>query len=1015
MRNDGHPDLEQPVEPEHDSSEFAPGSDSVPTPVDPSYDERLATFERDIEDLKAEWEPFLADHVPEAPQTRSVRELEEFDFRSERASDRQDFDLVLEGEGDWERVALPDYRGPVGDWTGFYRTEFDYDTPAADRVYLRFEAVDYVATVYLNGRCVATHEGFFAPFEVDVTDHLRETGNRLLVEVENKVPIDPGGPDAPDYDGEKLFADAGLGWDDPEIGWHQHTAGAGIRGAVTLEERPSVHVADAFVRTCSDGAVEARIEVRNATDEPIDTDIDLTVYPRNFDGDPVDCGVHSTATADPGGNEYRIRLNADPLRGWSPDKPWMYALRIDLPGDGRPVDTYDVDFGVRRLEMETDGTPKGRLSLDGEPLALRGVNCPEHLAKAAFDGEEDQIVEDLLIAKYANANFLRLTQRPLPEVVYEYCDRLGLLTQTDLPLSGGLRRGKFVQGVDQAAEMERLIRGHPSAAMVSFVNEPQGTEPRGLEHRRLDREEFGRFVDAATAAVRLRNPDRIVKPGSGSVYPLASWLPPVEGLPDFHTYTMWYYGGHLGPLHAGELPTVTKRGWMTGVGEYGAEGLDSLELMRSRYPDDWLPADPDDSWAPDRIAQCQTYEQHVLWYDEPDTLSGWIEASQRHQARMVRTMTDAFRRRADRVVSIAVYFLIDAWPAGWMKALVDANRTPKRGYFALKDSFKPRRVNLRTDRGSLYAGETAEIDAWLLNDRPTPLEDYEIRVSVRMNGDELERYVASTVGVDGVASERSAVLRFEIPEVTDREAVHVDAGLYDADGALVDSEREIVEAFARPDPSDAVAVKFLGDEPPTFSEAGIEVSMYDGGTFETLLVESPAAFERYREAVLEGVADGGRAIFLPTGGEGEWELDGTTVSTRPVAGFELTEPHHEEMPEFESGLPFVARNEDEPETAAFERDDFGFWYNGEADRRDLLTDTVLEGDDLVSLLYTWETDGSDAADTAKRSGSKTRLPVVARRAHGDGSLVFCELRLDGRVGNEPVLDRFLRALVTTSV
>mgnify|MGYP000350869281 CR=1 FL=1 len=213
----------------------------------------------------------------------------------------------------------------------------------------------------------------------------------------------------------------------------------------------------------------------------------------------------------------------------------------------------------------------------------------------------------------------------------------------------------------------------------------------------------------------------------------------------------------------------------------------------------------------------------------------------------------------------------------------------------------------------------------------------------------------------------------------------------------------------------AVAVKFLGDEPPTFSEAGIEVSMYDGGTFETLLVESPAAFERYREAVLEGVADGGRAIFLPTGGEGEWELDGTTVSTRPVAGFELTEPHHEEMPEFESGLPFVARNEDEPETAAFERDDFGFWYNGEADRRDLLTDTVLEGDDLVSLLYTWETDGSDAADTAKRSGSKTRLPVVARRAHGDGSLVFCELRLDGRVGNEPVLDRFLRALVTTSV
>ncbi|UUZ85138.1 hypothetical protein LJK88_17100 [Paenibacillus sp. P26] len=99
---------------------------------------------------------------------------------------------MLEGAGHWETVSVPDFRGPTGEagrWTGFYRSEFEYkDAAEGKRVYLVFKGVDYKATVYLNRKCLGDHEGFFAPFEFDVTDVLQEH-NTLVVEVSNDYPM----------------------------------------------------------------------------------------------------------------------------------------------------------------------------------------------------------------------------------------------------------------------------------------------------------------------------------------------------------------------------------------------------------------------------------------------------------------------------------------------------------------------------------------------------------------------------------------------------------------------------------------------------------------------------------------------------------------------------------------------------------------------------------------------------------------------------------------------------------
>ena len=61
----------------------------------------------------------------------------------------------------------------------------------------------------------------------------------------------------------------------------------------------------------------------------------------------------------------------------------------------------------------------------------------------------------------------------------------------------------------------------------------------------------------------------------------------------------------------------------------------------------------------------------------------WIEATQAHQAFSAKIMTECFRRDP-KMISTAIHLFIDAWPAGWMKSIMDCERNPKPAYFACR-------------------------------------------------------------------------------------------------------------------------------------------------------------------------------------------------------------------------------------------------------------------------------------------------------------------------------------------
>ena len=128
--------------------------------------------------------------------------------------------------------------------------------------------------------------------------------------------------------------------------------------------------------------------------------------------------------------------------------------------------------------------------------------------------------------------------------------------------------------------MERLVRGHPCNIMVTYINEPF-PGGCGKPHRHLTRAEMESFFAAADQAVRLANPDRVIKAVDGD------YDPPGPGLPDNHCYCGWY-NGHGVEIWAGCTRASGSRSSPAGCygcGEFGAEGLDPVERHAPPLPE----------------------------------------------------------------------------------------------------------------------------------------------------------------------------------------------------------------------------------------------------------------------------------------------------------------------------------------------------------------------------------------------------------------------------------------------
>jgi len=948
----------------------------------------------ELDRFRTRYMPFTADLAPAIPDTRITVPITSMAWRLATADDLQDFLHAQNGKGEWKTVAIPHYDGPVGMATTYYRTTFTVTQAMLDvgAIFTDFKGVDYKARVFVNGTFVGDHEGFFAPFAFDCTAHVRLGENVLLVQVDNDFVMHNFSSNR----GDKIYAFTGLGFDNPDQGWVCCPPGMGIYQPVAIEARPRLQVHDIFVRPQPEkSGAEAWIEVRNCDINEPNITLELAVYGQNFQhtvftGALTDGaqklaldGTKPTFSKDSpkvskGLNYFRIPFIIPEFRWWNPTEPWLYQIQVTLrDAKGKVLDVRKRQFGMRSFTMDTTSTPKGRLFLNGQTVRLRGANTMGFEQQSVIRGDFDRLRDDILLAKVSNMNFLRITQRPVQDEVYEWCDRLGLMTQTDLPLCWVLRRSQFAEAVRQAEEMERLVRAHPCNIMVTYINEPQ-RNGWGHPTRNLSRKELETFFTAADQVVLLSNPDRVIKAIDGDSEP------PGPGLPDHHLYGGWYNGGgHLGRTLQGYWSHV-KPGWLYACGEFGVEGLDSAETMRRRYPAKWLPATPEDekTWTSAKILHSQTEKMHRMWFDSQTTLAGWSEASQAHQAQIIRLQTEAFRRDR-RLVSFAVHLFIDAWPAGWLKTIMDVDRNPKPAFYVYRDALTPVAANLYSPIKGLFSGEMTRVAAWICNDRPQAVSGARIRYQIECQGKILRSgSAAATIAADD--SNFQGWIACEAPVVNERTELTVRLALEDAAGSLLHDTTQRFDVFPVLSPLPKVDVLVIGAKNGKAAKLAQELGLnpvFAGAPAGLILCDDPKALAASAADLTAAVRAGARVVCV------EWPL-----GTHALAGDSVTIEGCAD-----GARLFVSRATGHPLVAGFAPEDFKFWYHaGEKGIRPHLASLFANPGGWTPVLLSgqWE---------------KTALAAAEKR-DGQGSWVICQVQLQGRLDGNPVARLFAQRL-----
>ena len=950
-----------------------------------------AGLERELDRLEKHYAPYLRELAPPLPCARRRVPLDTWDWR--RDDDLAGFAELDADGGAWETVRIPHFGGPLGRARNWYRKEIKVGRGwlKSGRPWLVLRGVDYRCKVYVNGACAGSHEGAFAPVQLDLSRWLRAGVNRILVEVENDFVSLGNASWGSALDGSKLYAATGPGFDDPHQGWRHCPPGMGMWQEAFLETRPDPHIASAFVRCLDHAKGEAELRVQIFRSAPLKEKVRLSavVHGLNHSVPPVTFELAPEPPAGLDFTDYTLRFTVSDPKAWTPETPWLYRCDIELNGDNAR-DVQSCEFGLRTFVLDRTRKPLFRPLLNGREIRLRGANTMGFEQLRVMKGDRPGLIRDLLTAKACNMNFLRLTQRPVQTEVYAACDRLGILIQTDFPLFAQMPRFQWPEAVRQCGEMERLVRPHPCVVMVTFINEPFPPSWSPDAHlRHCTRPELEAFFSAASMWIRILNPDRQIKPIDGD------YNPPGPGMPDYHCYSTWYlnHGTAVGRIIRGEwLPAPPDT--MIGCGEFGGEGLDRPELMMRHFPKEWLPQSPeeDERWTPNQTrvpgwaSLPEAGDFHYLWFETPKTMRGWSEAAQAHHEWAVRIMAEAIRRQ-DRIASCAVHLLIDAFPSSMMFSLVDFERVPKPAFFSLREIYAPLALSWRSDRTTYFSGEPLAEELWLSDDTGNPPRDAEVRWRLIIGG-KVAAAQSLKAAPKPLRSVPVGLLASRLPEVEKPTAARLEAELVvDGKGRQCCFREFQVRPAAAPLPA-KVRIATTGPHGRALAESlGLTlIPLRSAGSGDCIVVEgAPSGRMKGFEKALKR---GARLVILDLP-EGRHTICGHEVSVIHAS--------------FGDRI-MVSRDTGHPWVTDLEPNDIRLWHDEATGMIQPICTTAIEhGDGWTPVLRV----GVGGWGTSWR----VENCCIERPTDSGGRIVLCQVALAGRVRTNPAARALAAALL----
>jgi hypothetical protein len=349
-------------------------------------------------------------------------------------------------------VTAFNYRSAARYEVGWYRRSVvipAHEQWRGKRIILTVGAADFFTRAWCNGRELGSNEGGYNPFEFDLTDYLEHTAEgQLIGTIVFRVEDPMQNRDQP----------VGKQW-----GWY--SSASGIWQTVFLEPRPASFIrrfeittdidsAAAHFRIFLSGGAEVHLQITSPAGESFEQTLSVT-------------GELAEGT---------VALGSAIL--WDPNAPELYRVVLTLRDDSQP-DVVHSYFGMRSLAAQpvAGSDAPAALALNGAPIYLRGALYQSYHPEGIYTaGDVASIQNDIIQAKNAGFDMLRIHIKIDDPLVLYYADTLGILLVADFPNfgeGGDTPKGRARYETMMRRAIERDFN-HPSIVAWCLFNETWG-------------------------------------------------------------------------------------------------------------------------------------------------------------------------------------------------------------------------------------------------------------------------------------------------------------------------------------------------------------------------------------------------------------------------------------------------------------------------------------------------------------------------------------------------------------
>lgn len=397
-------------------------------------------YGRDIQSLNGKWAaiPDLYDQgermkIYENNKPTGKTDFYEYSFEG---------GMRLNVPGDWNSQSkeLKYYEGTV-----WYQRTFTAKAEPGTRRFLYFAGVSTRCNIYLNGKKIISHEGSFTPFQIEVTNALKDGENLLVCEVNNNRRVD---------------AIPAMSYD-----WWNY---GGITRDVMLVTVPTQYIADYFVR----------LEKGKKDVIALSVSLSEAVAGKKVTVKIPELKVNCEMTTDAQGKaEASVKVRS--LQRWSPESPKLYNIEIASPDD-----KVTESIGFRNID--TRGT---KVFLNDKEIFLRSISfheeIPQRMGRAFSPADADMLLSE---ARALGVNTIRLAHYPQNENIVRKAEQMGFMLWEEIPVwqsidfTNDVTMGKARTMFD---EMLQRDKNRCAVSMWGVANETRPSEARNAFLTRL--------------------------------------------------------------------------------------------------------------------------------------------------------------------------------------------------------------------------------------------------------------------------------------------------------------------------------------------------------------------------------------------------------------------------------------------------------------------------------------------------------------------------------------------------